>query len=303
MTRRWRFLPVALACLLASCSRAQPAAPISVMSFNVRYGTANDADDSWPNRAALVADVIRANDPDILGVQEALRFQLDALGTALPDYAEAGVGRDDGREAGEYAAILYRRARFALEQSGTFWFSDTPDVPGSVGWGNRVTRICTWVRLAERASGRSFYVYNVHLDHESQVSRERAAEALVVQLVSDSDGMPAMVLGDFNAGEDNPAMLYLTGARPRALGDSLIPALPTPPPFPGLVDTFREIHPTETDVGTFNAFRGARSGPKIDWILVTDAWQVLDAEIVRTSRNGRYPSDHFPVTARVQLRR
>jgi len=266
------------------------------MSFNIRYGTASDGENAWPNRSDLVADVIRAHDPDVLALQEALRFQLDELGAALPHYEELGVGRSDGATEGEYAAILYRADRFAVAEGGTFWLSDTPEVPGSTSWGNRVTRICTWARLRDRASGTAFYVYNVHLDHESQASRELSVELLAARIAARDSDDPVVVMGDFNAGVDNPAMLYLRGEAERASGATTAVA-----PSPGLRDTFRTLHPDSTGTGTFNAFRGEREGDRIDAILVSGEWLVRDAAIVRSERDGRYPSDHFPVTARLAL--
>jgi endonuclease/exonuclease/phosphatase family metal-dependent hydrolase len=268
------------------------------MSFNIRYGTANDGDDSWPNRSGMVIGVIRNHAPDILGVQEALRFQLDEMRSALPEYEEFGVGRDDGQTAGEYAAILYRSDRFEVEQSGTFWLSDTPDVPGSMSWGNRITRICTWARLARLDAVDRFYVYNLHLDHESQASRERSVELLAQRIATRATNDPFIMLGDFNAGEDNPAIRFLTGDV-----DRLATEVEATPVSPHLKDTFRALYPTPTGVGTFNAFRGDTAGKQIDWILVSDEWEVLEAAIVRTNDGGRYPSDHFPVTALVRLRR
>ncbi len=280
----------------ATCAVAQDAASldVSLMSFNIRYGSADDGADSWPARHALVWEVIRRTSPDVLGVQEALRFQLDELHAALPEYAEVGVGRDDGRAAGEYAAILFRRNRFSV--ADTFWFSDTPSVPGSMDWGNRVPRICTWARLVERQSGTAFYVYNVHLDHQSQPSRERSVELLTERIAARAFADPVIVMGDFNAGEDNPAMRYLRGAP----GRETAPGGRAPASL-RLVDTFRARHPTAEVVGTFNAFRGDSLGPKIDGIFGSHAWRVLDAAIVRWARAGRFPSDHFPVVATVRL--
>lgn len=280
---------------ITACAQADRSThPTAVMTFNVRYGTANDGANAWPNRVGLVTDLIRDHAPDVLGVQEALRFQLDEIRDRLPEFAAVGVGRDDGGEAGEYAAILYRTERFALERTGTFWFSDTPDVPGSVSWGNRITRICTWAYLTDRETRAKLYVYNVHFDHESQPSRERAAHMLASRIASRGTDDPVIVLGDFNAGEGNPAIRFLT-ANPDALpptpSDGVRPA--------GLADTYRAIHPTDTVVGTFNAFRGERHGEKIDWILISPHWSVLDAAILRDEVEGRYPSDHFPVTALV----
>ena len=279
---------------LISCAPARTPADdptaIEVMTFNIRYGTAEDGANSWPFRRDLVFTVIRDHRPDLLGVQEALRGQLDEIGTAVPGYIEIGVGRDDGRTAGEYSAILFRQGRFEPLESGTFWFSDTPDVPGSMSWGNRITRIATWTRLRDVTSGGTFVVYNLHFDHESQPSRERSAELLATRLARDGQE-PVIVMGDFNSGEANPAYRFLTGAG--ALPGRTITS-------PRLRDTYRIVHPADTLVGTFNGFTGARDGEKIDHILVSGGWTVVDAAIVTTSAAGRYPSDHFPVTAVVR---
>jgi endonuclease/exonuclease/phosphatase family metal-dependent hydrolase len=261
--------------------------PIRVMSFNIRYGTADDGEDSWPRRRDLVMRAIRDFQPTVLGVQEALRFQLDEIGDAFREFGEVGVGRDDGAEAGEYSAILYDRRRLALLDSGTFWLSDTPEAVASASWGNRITRIVTWARFRERAgdgggdNGETFYVFNTHWDHESQPSRERSAELLLERVAGRAGAADRVIVtGDFNAGEDNPAFRRLVEHdRPR------------------LVDTFRALHPGARDVGTFNGFTGEGSGEKIDAVLTSLDLKVLEASIVRWNEDGRYPSDHFPVTA------
>ena len=285
-----------LAAAVMACHSGTPnPQPLNVMSFNIRYGTADDGVNSWPNRSDLVVEIIREHAPDVLALQEALRFQLDVLATAFPGYGQIGVGRDDGATRGEYAAILYDRSQLRVTEQGTFWLSDTPDVPGSMSWGNRVTRICTWARFERLATGAGFYVFNVHLDHESQPSRERGVELLAERLSTRSGNDPLIVLGDFNAGEDNPAFRYLTG-HPSASAESR-----AAPPSPGLIDTFRRVWPEATSVGTFNAFTGDSSGAKIDAILVSPGWTVLEADIIRAERDGRYPSDHFPVSATIHL--
>jgi endonuclease/exonuclease/phosphatase family metal-dependent hydrolase len=262
------------------------------MSFNIRYGTADDGENSWQHRKMLVRNVIDGFNPDLVGLQEALDFQLDELEADLSEYAHVGVGRDDGVTAGEHAAILYRSSRFDLIEHGTFWFSDTPEVPGSTSWGNHVTRICTWARLLDKESGITFYLYNVHLDHQSQVSRERSVELLAARLSQRVTLDPLIVAGDFNAGEENSALRYLLGRSERASEGTLAVTA-----SPELVDAFRVVHPTATDVGTFNSFRGVTSGDKIDAILLSPSWTVLDAAILHISFDGKYPSDHFPVTA------
>jgi len=293
VVRRFGALAAALV-LCGACAAPAPESALHVMSFNIRYGTADDGDDSWPLRATFVAEVIDSVAPDVLGLQEALRFQLDELRTALPGYGEIGVGRDDGYEAGEYAAILFRRDRLAVRDSGTFWFSDTPSLPGSVSWGNRITRICTWAAFEDARTGRRFSVYNVHLDHESQESRERSAGLLAARLAARPVADPVIVLGDFNAGADNPAREFLIGAGMAVPADSGAAS-------PHLVDTFHALHPDAPADGTFNAFRGDSTGPRIDAILVSADWSVLRAGIVKSRRGERYPSDHFPVTALLDL--
>lgn len=258
------------------------AEPLRVMSFNIRYGTADDGENSWPHRRELVLDTIGNDDPHVLGLQEALRFQIDEIRTAHPHFDEAGVGRDDGREKGEYAAILFDRRRLQMIEQQTFWFSDTPEKVASTSWGNEIPRICTWAQFRERKSGEEFLVFNVHWDHVSQKSRERSAELLCNRIAGRE--LPALVTGDFNADERNPAFARLIEDRP-----------------PRLVDSFRVRRPQSDEVGTFNGFRGKRSGGKIDAVLATSQWQVLKAAIDRTERDGRFPSDHFPVTATVQL--
>lgn len=293
-----RFVPLVLGVSTAcTAGRAtdggttQPnAAPLRVMTFNIRYGTAPDGEHAWPLRRGLTFRAIRDYAPTVLGVQEALRFQLDEIEQELKHYAEIGVGREDGVERGEYSAILYDRERLELLDHGTFWLSDTPEVAGSTSWGNRITRIATWGRFRDRTTRSTFYVFNTHWDHESQPARERSAALLLDRIrtraVPDD---PVLLLGDFNAGEDNAAFQALLAA-PAASG-----AL-------RLRDTFRAVHPDAPETGTYHAFRGDRSGAKIDAILASAEWQTLDAQIVLLSENGRYPSDHFPVTATLILR-
>ena len=176
----------ALVCALSVAAQtAQTPArePLTVMSFNIRYGTANDGDNHWTLRREFLFDVMREADADLVGLQEALEAQIAALLQALPQYGLVGVGRDDGRTRGEYAAILYRRDRFRVSDAGTFWFSDTPEVVASRSWGNNITRICTWARFVDR-DGQAFWHYNVHLDHESQPSRERSTALLAERIAA-----------------------------------------------------------------------------------------------------------------------
>ena len=214
----------------------------------------------------------------------------------MPGYAVVGVGRDDGKAAGEMSAILFRTARFHVAASGTFWFSDTPEVPGSKSWGNRITRIASWARFVDR-DGSAFTHYNLHLDHESQPSREKST-ALLLQRIT---ARPVAVRAGHRHRRLQCRRVEPRPARARGTSRSAgTPAAGAPPP--PFVDTFRAVHRDEKEVGTFTGFVfGQTKGDKIDYVLVQPGTTVLDAAIVRTAEGRRYPSDHFPVTARIQL--
>ena len=259
-------------------------APLTVMTFNIRYGTANDGENRWALRKDQLFDLVKQQNADLVGLQEALDFQIDEIVAANPIYGVIGVGRDDGARKGEYAAILFRRDRFQVSDAGTFWFSDTPNVIASKSWGNRITRICTWARFVDR-DGRAFWHFNVHLDHESQPSRERSAQLLRKRIDERPfPSEPVVVTGDFNAGEKNPAVASMTA------GGTFI-------------DTFRVAHADQPTVGTFTGFDVTKTtGDKIDYVFALAGTDVMRAEIIRTARAGRTPSDHFPVVAQIKFR-
>lgn len=263
-------------------------------SFNIRYGTANDGDNAWSFRRDLCIGVMQSMDADVIGLQEALGFQIDEIRSQMPGYALIGVGRDDGRRTGEHAALLVRADRFAIDRSGTTWLSDTPDVPGSKSWGNGITRVVTWARLIDVQTGEAVWIYNAHLDHQSQPSRERSVE-LISQLIHDRrfGDEPVIVMGDFNAGEGNNACRYLRGEIASASGRDDAPASPI------LADAFRMLHADATEVGTFNSFKDERGGEKIDHVLASPGLRVLEAGIDRTRGEGNgCPSDHDAVWAK-----
>ncbi len=262
---------------------------VEAMSFNIRYGSANDGDDAWPLRRGMVFDLIRRFGGDFVGVQEALIGQVTELGKALPEYGMVSRTRLVDPKKGEAVPVLYRRDRWRLDpqEQGTFWLSDTPEVPASTTWGNEIPRIVTWARFVEKATGRAVYVYNVHLDHRSEPSRQQSAKLLASRIAKRKHHDPVILTGDFNAAESSFAIRYLTGAEG-----------PTPT---RLVDTYRVVHPDETVVGTFGGFTGRDDGAKIDYVFVLPGAAVVGAEINRENRDGRYPSDHYPVSAEIKL--
>jgi endonuclease/exonuclease/phosphatase family metal-dependent hydrolase len=251
------------------------------MTFNLRYPNPNDGAHFWENRKEIVFETIREFAPDVLGVQEAYLVQNHQLEGALPEYSLFGVGRNDGEQAGEHCTLLYRKGILALQEGGTFWLSETPNVVASRHWGNRLPRICTWARFQHRDTEQCLTVYNVHLDHESQEAREKGIGLLLEMIREQAYSEAVVVIGDFNAEEGNRATTLLLEAR--------------------FVDTFRAMHPTAEAVSTFHGFTGERQGDKIDYIFASPAFQVHSAEIVRNQTPDRFASDHFPVTATLVL--
>ena len=274
--------------------REDGALELRLLSFNVRYENAGDRDSkAWPQRVVGAVKMIRREQPDVFGVQEALHGQVADVWASLPEYEFSGVGRDDGRRAGEYSGIFYQRDRFQPDQTdgGTFWLSDTPEQAGSKSWGNEIPRVAAWLRLIDRATGRGFYVFNTHWDHRNQPSRERAALLIARRIDGRKHpGEPVALIGDFNAMESNPGLIYLTGRRVALAGSEQTWA-------GGLLDTYQMLHPTEKNRRTLHFWNGRRDGLKVDHILVSQGAEVEAAEII--SQDQPEISDHFPVISRV----
>lgn len=267
-----------------------PGPKLKLMTFNIRVGTAADGPNAWALRKGLVFDVLKKQDADLVGLQEDLRFQLQEIADAVPGYGRIGVGARDGKSDGEHCAILYRKATFALKESGSFWLSGTPAVPGSATWGNDHPRVVTWGRFAVKATGYEVYLYNTHFDHASQNSREKSAVLLMSRIRARSPKAPFAVMGDLNVQEDNVVTRFFKGKAQIDGNENPIP----------LFDTFRVLHPDDPDARTAHGFGGAIRGQKIDYVY-TQTKDVLGARIDHYNVDGRYPSDHYPVVATVKL--
>lgn len=265
--------------------------PLKVMTFNIRCPAKDDGPNYWDYRVELAAGVVKEHSPDIVGLQEALRRQLDDLQPHLGDYVAIGAGRDDGKDKGEFSAILYNKNILEPLDSGTFWLSDTPEVPGSITWGANLPRVCTWGRFKHKASGKTFYFFNTHWDHESANSRAKSARLMAARVAKrENAGDPAIVTGDFNTGESSEPIRYLTAEE-------------TGSPV-RLTDVFRTLHPDRplNECGTYHAWSGKTTGPRIDFILTTPGVKAEASEILHDRKDGRLPSDHFPVTATLRLK-
>ena len=280
----------AVAMLTGSVS--QPSTPMSldVMTFNIRTSNGRDGDDAWPYRKQLVADTIGQFAPDVAGLQEALDEQIEYLDSVLPDYRWLGIDRglNGGEGLSEYTPIFYRHAELTPIESGNFWLSETPDAPPAVtiwrGRRRRPGRIVTWARFHHRTSGRQIYVYNTHLtirQGETQLNSVRLIASRVAALPA---GTPVVVTGDFNApAEDSDTWRTATA---HELADAWILAT--------------ERRGPAFTLSSFGPPRDWGVG-RIDWILVGGPVDVQFVETVVYNDEGRYPSDHYPVVARLHI--
>ena len=290
--RGGRAIVIAWVVALVAAGDGRAGEPIRVMSWNIRYGTAADGENAWPNRRQWLAETVTRFDPHLLGTQETLAFQRDELLGLLHRYEAAGVGRDDGREQGEMAAIFFRTDRFEKLAGGDFWLSPTPERVASRGWDAALPRIATWVKLADKADrdAKPLLFVNTHFDHRGAEARRESARLLRDWIGRQGEGCRVIVTGDFNTGEGSAPYETLFGAA----GD--VPA--------ELVDTFRVAVPERGAAGPEGTFTGfdARNtgGERIDWIGCSRDLRVVAAGVDRTAREGRTPSDHAAVTAELE---
>ncbi len=268
---------------------------LTVMSFNIRRGTAEDGRNHWIYRRSLVREVLDQYRPDVLGLQEALDFQISEISAMLPGYESVGIG-NPGRSKALHNVIFYDAARFALLEEGAFWFSDTPDIPGSRGWGNIIPRTCTWARLMEKASGQAFYLYNTHLDHISQRARKKSVVFLIEHIHARPFPDPFILAGDLNARERSAPIQYLKGKRLLKMRYKGRVMNPDP-----LMDTFRVRYPHHGNAATFHGFGKYFFRFRIDYIFVPPYVRVRDAKIIHLRRKKCYPSDHFPLLTHIDL--
>ncbi|MBN1916358.1 MAG: endonuclease/exonuclease/phosphatase family protein [Verrucomicrobia bacterium] len=254
-----------------------------VMTCNIRYSAAPDGENDWPHRKALCFDAIASRAPDVICFQEMMRDQLVELREAFPGYDWNGTMRAPGsRDVPN--AVFTRREVFVVTSSGGYWLSETPHVPGSSSWASADVRLANWVTIEERASGRELRIVNTHLDHVSQPARENQARLLAEDARAFDDAYPQILTGDMNCDARNPAIGILRQA--------------------GWRDTYEAVHGPDDPGPTLHEFLGpahASDLGRIDWIFTRGNVRVLDAEIIRDSHEGRYPSDHYFVSATLEL--
>ncbi|HEX5471507.1 MAG TPA: endonuclease/exonuclease/phosphatase family protein [Lacipirellulaceae bacterium] len=292
-------IALTLVAVFAVTALAAEPTELRIMSFNVRFSKAgvseksienNWNDAKFPRRERAIR-AIQDNSPDIFGVQEAREPQVEDLKAGLPEYGFYGVGRDDGKTGGEFSGIFYRKDRFTAHQSSSFWLSATPETPGT-SFALAVDgcpRIASWVVLSDNKSRKKFVVLNMHWDHKSADARLKSAQLVRERLKNIAGDSPTIVMGDLNSNEDTNAFRTLIGN-----GDGN---------GPKLADSYRELHPKRSpNEASFEGWKGTRKGSRIDFILHTAEFAPVAAKIVRTSYDGHWPSDHYPVTATLKFK-
>ena len=252
---------------------------LRVMTFNIRYPTDQDGVNRWETRRDLVVDMLRKEEPDVIGTQELYKSQADELVSRLPQYEWFGAGRRGGADD-EHMGVFYRKDRLRVQASGDFWLSDTPSSPGSITWGHPYPRMVTWARFERIGDGAAFTLYNTHLPYrnEDEAARLRGAELINKRVRELSPGDTVILVGDFNTPPESRTHAVLTST---------------------LADAWVASPKRSGPDATFHGFTG-RADRRIDWILFRGL-TATSVKTVTTHRNDLYPSDHFPVVAEFAL--
>ncbi|HUM48402.1 MAG TPA: endonuclease/exonuclease/phosphatase family protein [Chitinophagales bacterium] len=272
------------------CSHREDSPVTVVMTYNIRYaGAADTGVIKWDRRKFFISSIIRYHQPDIIGLQEVTVSQLLYFDSTLTNFSHAGVGRDDGKQGGEFSPVFFNNNLYEHLGDSTFWLSPTPQQP-SRGWDAALPRICTWVKLKDRKSGTVFYVFNTHFDHVGITARQESAKLLLRQINRIAGGLPVILTGDFNSEESAVPIGILTGAkekRSNALFDAMhISKIPH--------------HGSYATFCGFEVKRGIAGG-HIDYIFVSAGIEVLTHATLTDFEGSHFPSDHFPAMSELQL--
>ena len=255
---------------------------LEVMSYNIKYANENDGENSWSQRKKHITNQIKFYKPDIMGVQEALLGQLKHFQTEIDTYKYVGVGRDDGREAGEFSAIFYNSEAFEVLEEDTFWLSETPQKI-SVGWDASMERICTFAKFKELNSGKNFWVFNTHFDHIGEKARENSAMLIWKRISAlNKEGLPVILMGDLNLEPQSSAIQFLSEK---------------------MNDTKEVAAIRFGPEGTFNAYNFKEAVTRrIDYIFTSkNNIRVKKYAVLSDSKDLKYPSDHLPVFVEIKI--
>ena len=273
---RLKFFLITVLILPVMFCDAKPAQlpKITVMSYNIRMGSADDGTNSWQFRYPATAMMIEDRMPDVLGIQEAMSYQIRFIEENLRNYKFIGVGREDGKSKGEHIGIFYNKKTVSLVKWGTFWFSETPDKP-SKGWDAACPRSSTWAVLTSKVSGKKFLFISTHLDHAGAVARQKSAALMMSRIQElNPDGLPVVLVGDFNAEYTHPALSPVTDSMKNA----------------------RKIAAETDSAGTYHGW--GKDSQVIDHIFYTGFRSCLEFEtVVKPYADRKFISDHYPVEA------
>jgi len=275
---------VALSFLTGFFAQAQD---MRVATYNLRYINNSDSinGNGWALRSPVIASLIRFHDFDIFGTQEGYKIQLDDIKDALPQYVYYGRGRDDGKDKGEHSAIFYKKDKFKLLNKGDFWLSQTPEKP-SLGWdATCCNRICSWVYLQDKKSGKKFYFFNAHFDHQGVQARQESSK-LILQKIKDIAGKaPVIFTGDLNGSQNSDWY--------KAIANSGL-----------LKDSYYQVKYPYANNASFNSFGAAKASNNdiIDHIFISNDFIVKKYGLLTDTYHGNYPSDHFPVMAEINFK-
>lgn len=284
-------------------SAEKPEMDLRCMSYNIKNAYDMDGENGWIGRKELVAGVIRFHRPDLVGMQEVLYNQLEDLQQQLPEYGWIGVGREDGDKDGEFSCIFYRKSRLKPLRQNTFWLSESPEEPGSLGWDAACRRVVTWAEFEDTYTGQNFLHFNTHFDHVGQIAVEQSAHLILERIGELAAGIPALLTGDFNVTEDSVPYRVITrqnGSGPALLRDASKVAdyKHFGPPF-----SFQGFDSREIAARMFPEFLERQEKHEIefekpiDFIFVTKQVHVLNHGFIADHREGKMPSDHYPVVA------
>lgn len=274
-------LPLAMNVAATQSPSPDSRTSINIISYNIRMNTTADGVNAWPLRTEKVTGLLRFHQADIFGVQEALPEQVRDLEKAFPGFDHYGVGRDDGVSRGEHMSVFYLKSRFEKLDAGTFWLNETTDKPG-LGWDAAYNRTCTWIKLRDRNTGKSFLLFNTHFDNRGAKARAESS-ALILQFMKkiNQENLPFILTGDFNTTRESEPVLTLLSQLKNSRAVS-------------------ETTPYGPE-GTSGGFEVADKNRNIDFIFVSDKVKVLRHGHLSDSFGLFYPSDHLPVLAEVEV--
>jgi endonuclease/exonuclease/phosphatase family metal-dependent hydrolase len=273
---------LALSFVNSTLGQSKKETPFNVITYNIRMNTPDDGVNAWPLRKDKVASVLKFHMADIFNVQEALPEQMDDLIKLFPDFDHVGVGRDDGIKMGEHMAIFFRKVRFEKVNDGMFWLSQTPDKPG-LGWDAVCNRTVTWIKLKDKITKKSLYVFDTHFDHRGNVAREESAKLILKSIKEiNKENLPLILTGDLNLTKNTVPVQSIL----KELNDA----------------QDKSLNPSYGPAGTSGGFEVKVMPNKIDYIFINDKITVLRHGVLSDSFGLFYPSDHLPVLAEIKIK-